>query len=288
MSLNRRQFLKLAGLGASGILLAPKDAKASEETDPENAIAMLYDTTLCIGCRACQTACKDWNGNPPEVDESGLYDAPMELSADTWTIIQLYREGDEYSFSRLGCMHCVEPACASACPVHALEKTADGPVVYDPKRCIGCRYCMVACPFNVPRFEWDKVLPEVKKCTFCTTEGRNRLEQDLGPACADRCPTGALIWGMRGELLEEARQRLEENPDKYVDHIYGEDDIGGTSVMLLSDVDFEKVGYPMLGDAPVPKLSETLANIILPTALIGGAAVLTGLGYLGHRVEKEE
>jgi formate dehydrogenase iron-sulfur subunit len=284
MSLNRRQFIKLAGLGLGGVLLSPKGAKASGEGDVENAVAMLYDATKCIGCRACQTACNDWNNNPPEPDPSGLYDAPKEISAYTWTVIQLYDGGDEWSFARQGCMHCVDPACASACPVHALQKTPEGPVTYDPKRCIGCRYCMVACPFNVPRFTWDKVLPVVGKCTLCN----DRLAMGLGPACAERCPTGALIWGTRGELLAEARGRLEGNPDKYEDHIYGEHDAGGTSVLHISHVPFEKLGLPDLGPEPIPALNDWLAPVILPSILAGGVLILAGAYYLTGRQGKEE
>lgn len=287
MSLNRRQFLKLAGLGLGGSLLSAQKAEASGGSGGEDGVAMLYDTTKCVGCKACQNACKDWNGNPPNVDPSGLYDAPTELSADAWTIIQLYDGEDEYSFSRKGCMHCIEPACAAACPVSALQKTAEGPVTYDPKRCIGCRYCMVACPFDVPRFEWDEVIPVVDKCTFCTTEGRNRLEEGLGPACAEACPTGALIWGTRSELLEEAHQRLEDNPDKYVDHVYGEEDAGGTSVLLLSHVDFEKIGFPDLGSEPVPALNDAMGPIILPSIFGGGLAILAGAYFLTKRKEEE-
>jgi formate dehydrogenase iron-sulfur subunit len=283
MSLNRRQFIKLAGLGLGGMLLLPQGAEASEEVDAENGVAMLYDATKCIGCRACQNACKDWNGTAAEPDATGLYDAPLELSADTWTLIQLYVEGDERSFVKHQCMHCLHPACVSACPVSALQKTADGPVTYNPKRCIGCRYCMVACPFGVPRFEWDKVIPVVAKCTFCN----DRLAAGDGPSCAEACPTGALIWGRRGELLAEAKSRLAESPDKYVNHIYGEQDGGGTSVLYLSHVSYEKLGFPELGPQPVPGLNDVLAPIILPTAFIGGTAILAGAYYLTSRKGKE-
>jgi formate dehydrogenase iron-sulfur subunit len=283
MSLNRRQFIKLAGLGLGGMLLLPQDAEASEEVDAENGVAMLYDTTKCIGCRACQNACKDWNRTSAEPDPTGLYDAPLELSADTWTLIQLHVEGDERSFVKHQCMHCLHPACVSACPVSALQKMADGPVTYDPKRCIGCRYCMVACPFGVPRFEWDEVIPVVAKCTFCN----DRLAAGDGPNCAEACPTGALIWGRRGDLLAEAKSRLAESPDKYVNHIYGEQDGGGTSVLYLSHVSHEKLGFPELGPQPVPGLNDVLAPIILPTAFIGGTAILAGAYYLTSRKGKE-
>jgi len=291
MSLNRRQFIKLAGLGMGGMLLLPKDVEASGGGDAENGVAMLYDTTLCIGCKACQNACKDWNENPVEPDPTGLYDAPLELSADTWTIIKLYDGDDERSFSRLGCMHCIDPACVAACPVHALQKTSEGPVVYDANRCIGCRYCMIACPFSVPKFEWEEVLPRVSKCTFCTGNNQNREKDRLsvgkGPACAEACPTGALTWGTRGELLSEAERRLAENADKYVKHIYGKNDGGGTSVLYLSHVPFEKLGLPTLGPEPVPELNDQLAPIILPTLFIGGVLVLAGAHYLTGKKSQE-
>ena len=243
MSLNRRQFIKLAGLGMGGILLSPGGVKASGGTKARNQVSILYDPTKCVGCRACQNACKGWNGNPAEPDPTGLYDAPMELSADTWTLIQLYEGNGERSFVKLQCMHCLEPACVSACPVHALEKADEGPVTYNPTRCIGCRYCMVACPFGVPRFEWDEVIPAVAKCTFCN----DRLAVGDGPACAEVCPTGALIWGKRGELLTEAKGRIADSPGKYENRVYGEDDVGGTSVLYLSHVSFENQGFPELG-----------------------------------------
>jgi formate dehydrogenase beta subunit len=284
MSLNRRQFIKLAGLGLGGALLSTRSVKASGGGDAENGVAMLYDTTMCVGCKACQNACKNWNGNPAEPDPSGLFDAPLELSGDTWTLIQLYEGDGERSFVKQQCMHCLEPACASACPVHALNKTPEGPVTYDPTRCIGCRYCMIACPFSVPRFEWDEVLPKVAKCTFCN----DRLAVGDGPACAEACPTGALIWGTRGELLAEAKQRLADNPGKYEDTIYGEEDAGGTSVLYVSHVPFDKLGFPEVGSEPVPEFSENAGLIILPSLFVGAPLIMAGAYYLTSRRAKED
>jgi len=236
-----------------------------------------------VGCRACQNACKDWNGNPAELDSSGVYDAPHDLSADTWTLIQLYEEGGATSFVKHQCMHCLEPACASVCPVQALEKTDEGPVTYDARRCIGCRYCMVACPFDVPRFEWDETIPVVAKCTFCS----DRLAVGDGPRCVEKCPTGALVWGRRGDLLAKARESLAADPAKYVDRIYGEHDAGGTSVLYLSHVDFDNLGFPELGDEPVPEFSDKMGNVLLPGLIFGVPLALVGIRLAIGRKNEE-
>lgn len=273
--INRRDFLKISGLAVGCSLLASKSAKASAPSkNPEDAVAMLYDSTICVGCNACTNACRDWNGTQDETDERGYYDAPQELTSDTWTLIQLYKEDNgNYAFVKRQCMHCLDPGCVSGCPVHALEKTHEGPVTYDPDRCIGCRYCQYTCPFHVPRFEWDERKPLVTKCTFCN----DRLAVGDGPACAEICPTGALIWGKRAELVSEAEGRIKSEPDRYVDHIYGKDDAGGTSVLYLSAVPFEKLGLENLGTEPIPKLSEDSGEVLLPAIMIGGPITLAAI-----------
>jgi formate dehydrogenase iron-sulfur subunit len=204
MLINRRKFLKLTGLGLGGALALPKTVGASKSADHTGRhIAMLYDATKCIGCNACSNGCREWNKTTPEPSPNGLYDAPQDLSGDTWTLIKAYQGEGEYSFVKQQCMHCVEPACVSACPVQALHKAETGAVVYSQERCIGCRYCMMACPFHIPRFEWDEILPRIVKCTLCN----DRLEEGQGPRCAEVCPTGALIWGHWEELLAEAEER---------------------------------------------------------------------------------
>ena len=167
--------------------------------------------------------------------------------------------------------------------VLALQKTPEGPVTYDIRRCIGCRYCMVACPFRVPRFKWDTTLSYVAKCTFCD----DRLAQGDGPNCAEACPTAALIWGRRGDMLAEAKARLAAYPDRYVDHIYGEHDAGGTSVLYLSHVPFEDIGLPDLGSEPVPGLSDAMGPIMLPGIFAAGVALLAGARYRTGRGPKE-
>lgn len=280
--ISRRDFLKFTGASLAGTLLAvDKVSAAAVDNNPDDHIGMLYDATKCVGCNACTLACRRWNETIPEV-LSGLYDAPRELSGDTWTLIQLYKgdSDDNYSFIKRQCMHCVDPACVSGCPVKALQKSPEGPVTYDPDRCIGCRYCMYTCPFDVPRFEWDERIPVVTKCTLC----KDRLDQDLGgPFCAENCPTGALIWGRRADLVAEAERRVTESPDRYEEHIYGKEDAGGTSVIYLAGVTFEKLGLPDLGTEPIPALSERAANLFIPSIIIGGPLLLASIRAVAER-----
>ncbi len=170
-------------------------------------------------------------------------------------------------------MHCLDPACASACLAKALEKTPAGPVVYHPERCLGCRYCMVACQFDVPKFEFDSPAPYISKCSFCA----ERQAQGLLPACASVCPTGALQFGHRADLLEEARTRIYQNPDKYVHHVYGETEAGGTNWLYITDVPFDKLGFRTdLGPTSPPELTRT-ALAAVPFVLTLWPPLLMGL-----------
>jgi formate dehydrogenase iron-sulfur subunit len=244
-------------------------------------VAMLFDASKCSACRGCQVACKQWNDLPGEVTKNtGSYQNPKQLSADTWLVMEFHEvetaDGLKWGFRRKACMHCVEPACVSACPVGALKKTKEGPVVYNEDRCIGCRYCMLACPFDVPTFTWDKGLLEgalIRKCKFCV----DRLGSGLEPACAKTCPAGALVFGERDELLAEAHARIDAEPTKYVGRVYGEEEVGGTSILYISHVPFEDLGLPSLGNEPVQKRSEQIMETATPAVALG---VLFGLGGL--------
>jgi formate dehydrogenase iron-sulfur subunit len=272
-SLTRREILKLAGVGAGGLLLRPDSAWASGEVAAENRAAMLYDATRCVGCRLCEEACREHNNLPQGSEHSS------DLSASNWTVIKQYQTGSVTSFRKYQCMHCEHPACVSVCPVQALHKLEKGPVVYEAEKCIGCRYCMVACPFNVPKIEWNDVLPKICKCTFCS----DRIIAGLIPACAEACPVGALTFGTREQVLEEARSRIEEYPDRYIDHIYGETEAGGTSWMYISAVPFEKLGLPEFDVEPVPELSEKVAVYGTPSMLVGVAALLGSVYWVTRR-----
>jgi formate dehydrogenase iron-sulfur subunit len=272
--------------------------------------ATLIDITKCIGCRACQVACKQWNereGEQTELDFNLGFQNPATLSAKTLTLIT-YHEipndaapgGLHYLFTMRRCLHCLEPACASACPTTALDRRADGPVIYDSNQCIGCRYCIWACPWGVPTAEWDSLAPKIQKCTHCADRAdqpvplsRNGLalspeESDLfretiaTPACVKACPADCLRFGTRDKLLEEAHNRISENPDKYVDHIYGEKEAGGTSVIYLSSVPFDKLGFPDVGDKSYPKFSAAALHAV-PPAVMAVGAMLAGVYMLLKR-----
>ena len=271
-TLTRRGILKLAGIGTAGLLLGSEPALASEEIDTENTATMLYDATRCVGCRSCEVACKEWNDLPEEP-------GPLsDTTAHTWTLIKQYQGEAGESFRKYQCMHCLEPACVAVCTVGALRKTEAGPVVYDATKCIGCRYCQFACPFGVPKFEWENALGLIGKCTFCA----DRLADGQIPACAEACPFGALTFGTRKEMLEEARSRIQQDPDTYLDHIYGEIEAGGTSVLFLSAVPFEALGLPTLDCAPVAQASVMVANAT-PLTFGSAMAVFSAIYWLTKR-----
>lgn len=233
--------------------------------------AMLFDATKCVGCGACSAACKEKNGLP-ETDAPDLNDKQFTVLKKT-----AGRDG-ELNYRRL-CMHCQDPACASVCPVGALKKTANGPVVYNADICLGCRYCVQACAFNVPKYEWSSLKPRVRKCTFCA----DRVAAGKQNACAEACPTGATIVGDREALLREARARLASEPGNYVQKIYGENEAGGTSVLYLSPVPFASLGLPEnLSAEPLPMLTFRALSKI-PSLVGTGGFLLAGLWWVTQR-----
>ncbi len=236
----------------------------------------LFDATRCIDCRACMVACSVENKIP--MNKTRIWVAGVGLIGE---FPSLERASMVYH-----CMHCNEPDCLSACPVGAYSKRPDGPVLYDPKKCIGCRYCMNACPFGVPHFDYDKGLIDgafIDKCTMCT----QRIDVGLQPACVATCPTGALMFGERDELLKYAHDRLTAQPARYINHVYGETENGGTSYLILSHVPFNELGLPPLTSTPVKDVSEAVMGVTIPFAL-GWGAVLTGTAVGVHLVNQKK
>ena len=229
--------------------------------------AILTDLTRCIGCEACVWACKEINGLSRE--DSG------PLSAETWTTL----ERKQGVVIRRHCMHCEDPSCVSVCPVGAMHKAATGAVVWDKELCIGCRYCMVGCPFNMPKYEWDSPVPEVRKCIMCS---ENRLAKGQQPACTAACPTGATKFGDRDELIHEAHHRIDDAPDRYVNHIYGVKEAGGTSVLYLSPVPFEKLGFQKVQEEPYPEFTWAVLSR-LPQVVASLGVAMTGIWWITHR-----
>lgn len=253
-NVDRRTLLK--GFAAAGATAAvgPRAVAAAEKTAPEKMLGLLFDATRCVGCQACVVACRDSNG-VPFADTVTLHDNAIDLSANAKNVIKYYDGGEDgQSFVKRQCMHCIEPACMAACMFSGLVKDENGVVYWRGERCTGCRYCQVACPFGVPKFEWTSANPKVVKCELC----RHRIAEGGIPACAEVCPRDAVIHGTRDELLAEARRRMAAEPDKYLPKIYGEHDGGGLQVLYISHVPFEKLGLPVLDDRPVP---ETLNRV---------------------------
>lgn len=268
MGISRRsffRFLTLAGATAAG---AKPSANAWQSRAPADAYGCLVDLTRCIGCRKCEEACNRVNGLPPperSFEDLTVLDKKRRPDERSYTVVNRYTSGvidarDQLvpTFVKLQCMHCQNPACASACIVGALSKKENGSVFYDVSKCIGCRYCMVACPFEIPAYEYhDPITPRVMKCTFC--HERVETEKKL-PGCVEVCPVEALTFGRRSDLIEIAHRRIKTNPGRYIDHVYGEKEVGGTSWMYLSGVPFEKLGFNRMPEEPMPKLAETIQH----------------------------
>lgn len=275
--LNRREFLCAAGAAAAALPQAARGQPAAPSY--ANAYAILYDATRCIGCRACARRCREVNGLAPEEGEiDGVrFDVPRQLSHRNLMIIQacaldaseIEPGRQRWTFVKRNCMHCNVPACVSACPVGALQKTDRGPVLYYEERCIGCRYCMLACPYEVPRYEWRDRVPRVRKC-------------DLNGGCVKACPVGALVDGSRKPLIAEAHRRIEAEPSRYVDHVYGEFEGGGTSFLIVSGIPLEKLGFPRLSPTAPGSYAEPILGAV-PGWVVGLALFLGALRRLQMR-----
>jgi formate dehydrogenase iron-sulfur subunit len=234
-------------------------------------VGILTDLTKCIGCGACAAMCKQINQLPGPVAK--------QLDAYTWTVVER-RKG---IYVRRQCLHCLEPTCASVCPVAALSRTSLGAVTYDSDKCIGCRYCVMACPFDIPKYQWDSPVPIVGKCILCIDK---RLRKNEEPACTGVCPAGATVFfADRNEMLDEARRRIRNNPGKYVNHIYGEKEAAGTSVMYLSPMPFRELAFQQTSDESYPELTWRIIEKIPAVVSVGGVTLFGLMWVINRRIE---
>jgi formate dehydrogenase iron-sulfur subunit len=285
--MKRRSFLKLMGVAAGtvagsafgGRSTGADDAVAASAPTDADSYGVLVDLTACVGCRTCEAACAEANGLPdPDWSDDFSYEAERSTTDRQWSVVNRHETSRGEVFVKSQCMHCDEPACVAACLTRAMYKTPEGPVIWRADKCMGCRFCMISCPFDVPKFEFHSPVPKIQKCRMCweklTEEG---IENGARPACVENCPAEALTFGKRSELLRVARQRIVENPDTYVDHIYGEHEAGGTGFLYLSPVPFEELGFATdLERTPYPELTRDFLTSV-PLVLILWPALLLGL-----------
>lgn len=271
-------------LGNSANAAANKHFKGYPESS-----GVLFDNLLCIGCRKCEAGCNQVNDLPPPeqpFDDLSVLNQKRRTDAQSYTVVNRYDNPDNHRgplYRKIQCNHCLEPACASACFVKAFSKTETGAVTYDPSVCVGCRYCMIACPFDIPAYEYEEALtPRVMKCTLCYP----RISQGLLPGCVEACPTEALKFGERQALIAIARERIHKYPDRYVDHIYGEREMGGTNWLYISGTPFEQIGMREdLGITPAPELTAGALGAV-PMVVGIWPVLLTGIYAISKRKEK--
>lgn len=288
MGIDRRNFLKVLGGGiagaASGSLLIPRrlPAKEAVATPAEKEfIGVLVDTTRCVGCRSCEEACAQANGLPvPDISDDSVFKKRRQPSERQWTVVGRFETAKGEVFVKNQCMHCNQPGCVAACLVKAMEKRKEGPVTWE-SNCMGCRYCMPSCPFDIPKFEYGSANPRIQKCNLCW----GRLGKGEIPACVEACPEKALTFGLRRKMIEEGYRRIYQKPGEYLTQIYGEHEVGGTGYLYLSKVPFEQIGFRTdLGTTAYPEYTKgflysvPLVLLLWPAFLIGVKTVTKGDG----------
>ncbi|MBW1880773.1 MAG: 4Fe-4S dicluster domain-containing protein [Deltaproteobacteria bacterium] len=291
MTISRRGFLGGAGLGAVAAASGTASAAGGKHFKGHpGSYGLLHDTTLCVGCRSCEVACAEVNDlpAPAPVDTEEVFDEARRTTATELTVVNRYQvpeadgkeAGDAASvvYRKQQCMHCNEPCCVAVCLVGAFEKTPEGPVLYHEDLCMGCRYCVMACPYYALSYEYDNPLtPEVMRCTMC----RDRILEGKLPGCAEACPNGAITFGRREDLIKLARNRIAKTPDRYLDHIFGEHEYGGTSWLVLAGTDFANIGLPEdLPPTPLPEIGTAYLGVVpliitIYPGLLGGIYAFT-------------
>ncbi len=295
----RRNFLRIGGSLIALSVAGNSVVKAAEdfEGNPDR-LGMLSDMTRCIGCRRCEAACNKANKLPPpktSFEDTSVFEEkrkPYVADVQSYTAVNRYEVNGKTVYRKVQCMHCDEPACASACPVGALKKSPEGPVIWNDKVCIGCRYCIIACPFYVPAFEYSSAFdPKIQKCFMCY---QNRITKGIIPACAEACPVEAITFGKRSDLIKQAWLRIWDAPDKYIDHIYGEHEAGGTGWLYISGVPFSQLDFQMdVGTTSYPKYTKdflSMVNLTLVSwpALLGGFYLASHKSHTDHDKKSEE
>lgn len=291
---SRRDLLRtLAAAGAAAAVgTGGAEASPARLSGWPDSFGMLTDLTECVGCRSCEAACNRANRLPePAVpfDEKSVFERKRRPTARAYTVVNRYEHPgapEKPIYRKVQCNHCQEPSCASACPVRAYRKTPEGAVLYNKDVCFGCRYCMVACPFSVPAYDYESALdPRIVKCTMC----HDRVKAGGIPACAEACPVGAVTFGKRADLLKLAREKIRRNPDRYVDHVFGEREVGGTGWLYLAGVPFESLDFPTgLPEKPLVEQTKGFLSAV-PLVLVLWPALL-GMCYsatLNNREDKE-
>lgn len=315
--MDRRDFLKTA-LKITGLTLIGKNAIAKdssvystgnlanrknwekyesikkEEISPKEPYAVLVDLTKCIGCRRCEWACNEWNKNPnrplKEFEESkdrkpSVFDRIRRTHAGQFTVVNRFYDGQKPVYVKKQCMHCAEPACEASCFVAAFKKTPHGAVLYNPSLCVGCRYCMIACPFDIPAYEYyDPITPQITKCTMCF----DRITEGKVPACVEICSADVMKFGPRSEILKLAHETINNNPERYIKHVYGEHEAGGTNWLYISGVPFEKLGFSKLDKTPIPEYSKNFLFTVKVLEIVAAAPLVWGAYYMISRNKKKK
>ncbi len=295
MQTNRRDFLRiLAGAGLGSLAWeSPASADVTALPGYPDQYGVLVDTTVCIGCRRCEWACKEWNKLPNQKslkeydDDKSVFQKVRRTHADSYTVVNRFENPKDSSkpiYVKKQCMHCYEPGCASSCFVKAFTKRPIGPVTYDASLCVGCRYCMAACPFDVPAYQYyDPWTPQVTKCTFCFD--RIRTEGQV-PACVSICPVETMTFGRRTDLIDLGHKKIRDNPGRYVNHVYGENEVGGTSWLYLSAVPFEKIGFRTdLGTTPIPSYGKPFLSLVSPVFIVVPALAM---GFYSFKKRRDQ